>query len=194
MYTVLWLPVAIVFATSAFSADFASGSIRVTAAKGARSAQVLGAKALVAFAAVGACYAASCLAAFLFKANQYGVAPTAADFGLFFAVLGVNVLLLCALAAQAMLLFALTRNTFVSALGLLALQMYVLLGYSSAYGAAGAEAAFNPLFPASPVYYLLNSCALSFNDVPLLAGACYGAVAVALPLAVAALALRMREV
>lgn len=194
VYTPFWLAVAIVFAASAFSADFASKSVAVSQAKGMHPGRILAAKALVIIVVLGLCYAVSCLSAFLFKASQYGATLHAADVGLFLAVLGTNVLLIGALAVQAIMLYSLFKSTFVATLALLVFQVYVLLGYPSAYGLNGSGAAGNPLFTLSPVYYLMNTCALSFDNVPLLVAVVYALVAGALALAAAAAALHMKEV
>lgn len=194
VYTPFWLAVVIAFAASSFAADFTTRSVAVSKAKGTPLAKILLAKTVSIVGVVGTCYAASCLAAFLFKAHQYDAPLEAADFGLFFGILGTNVALLGALATQAMLLFSLLRSTFASALALLVCQVCVLLGYPSAYGVSGAGEAGNPLFLLSPVYYLMNTCSLSFDNAPLLLGAAYAAVAVAVALTASAAALSMREV
>lgn len=194
LYTPFWLPVVIVFSASAFSADFATRSVAVTKARGGSPSQVVAAKAAVTFAAVGLTYALGCLSAFLFKASQYGVAVGGADMGPFLSALGANVVLLWALAAQTMLLFCLFKSSFASALGLLLLTAFVLVGYPSSYASTGEAPAANLLFTLSPAYYLVHTSSLSFDGVSLLACLAFGIAATAAALAGSMIATNVKEV
>lgn len=194
LYTPFWLPAVIAFSASVFSTDFATRSLAVTKAKGGSPAKVLAAKAVAAFAAIGACYAISCLVSFLLKASQYGATLSGADAMLFLITLGANILLLWALSAQTMLLFCLVRNSFASALALLLFTAVVLVAYPASYTPPGEAPTPNPLFMASSAYYLVHTCALNFDGVPLLASIGFGAAATAIALAGSMVATNAREV
>lgn len=194
LYTPLWLPLVIIFATSAFAADFTSRSIRVSKAKGISLTSLLVAKALTIFVCVGIAYLLSCLLSFLFKANQYGVTLEGADMALFFGILGTNILLLCALVAQCILLFSLFRNSLVSILALIVYHLYVLVSYPSSFAHGAMGSSENLTFLVSPAYYLLNTCSLSFGNVsiPLVIG--YAVITIPIMLVASSASLQVREV
>lgn len=192
--TPFWLPVVIMFTASVFSEDFATRSIALTKAKGGSPAKVLAAKAVGVFAAIGVCYAISCLASFLFKASQYGATVSGTDAALFIGALSANVLLLWALAAQTMFLFCVLRNSFASALSLLLITAFVLVAYPASYTPTGETPQLNPLFMANSAYYLAHTCSLSFDGVPLVMGIGFGAAATAIALAGSMVATNVREV
>lgn len=194
LYTPFWLPIVIVFSVSVLAADFASGSLVVSKAKGVSLSSLLIAKVLVIASTLSIVYGLSGIVSFAFKTAQYGIMPTFADYRLFFGILVVNILLLISLVMESVLLFTVVRNSFLSALLLIFLQIYVLIGYPSAYGMTGEGADGNLVFPLVPVFYLMNICSLSFENVSLILASCYAVISSLLMFPLAVFAFHAREV
>ena len=165
VYTVLWIPVAIAFGLATFSVDFSCGAASVSRARGASLAESGAARILVACCAMAVLYAASCVAALVFKAAQHGAAIGPSELSAFAGAGAVNALGLCALASWSAALYAMSRGSFITVVAQLALAALVLLGYPSAYGAAASAGAVAPVLPWAlhPVFYLLNAAALCLD-------------------------------
>ena len=194
-YTIFWIPVSILFAACAFSSDFTSRSVVVSRARGVSPVKLTLAKTVVLFLAQGLCYGGCCLLALLVKAGQSRIPLRALDADLFSRVLGVNLLLLFVFMAEAILLFALLRSAFASVLTLLLYHLCVLSLYPSAFARFGDALGTGGLFyRSSPVYYLMNSCALRFDNAPLSGALCYSIPAISFLVLAAAVVMDRKEV
>ena len=195
VFTILWLPVVILFATGAFSSDFISRSLTISQAKGISQTRILISKAIVICTAVAVCYAISCTIAFFFKANQYGASPDFNALGVFFSALGLNILLLTALMTQVMCLFSLVRSPFACSLITVLISTFVLLAYPSSYSTLSeVRASGFLLYEFSPVFYLLHTCSLSIDTDFIALTIFYSLASILIALGISAVAMNRRKV
>ena len=194
-YTIFWIPSTVLFSAGAFTEDFSTRSIILSKARGVSVGKIMLAKVITWFSVQGLCYGIYCVVSLVIKAAQFGTKLQAIDFKLFFGVLAANVLLLWVLSLETFFLFALLKNVFASVLILLIYHAAILSMYPNTYARFPETLGGHKfVFQASPVYYLMNSCSLSFDRVPLQTGIHYSIAALVLLAVVTALVLENREV
>lgn len=180
-YTVFWIPISIFFSASFYSMDFRTHSIQVSKAHGTSITGIILAKSISIFSIQSLLYCLHCICTAYLKAIQFGVDWQTLNFNLFFSIALTNLLLLEVLSSETILLYTLFQNTFSCVIILFIYHACVLCLYPNSFSRFPETLGVGRLFyQSSPVYYLMNSCSLSFEYVTLTTSLCYGSIMVLL--------------
>ena len=176
-YTVFWIPISIFFSVSFYSMDFRTHSIQVSKAHGIPIVKIILAKSISLISIQSLLYCLYCICTVYVKAIQFGVDWQTLNFNLFFSVVVTNLLLMGVLSSEAILLFTLFQNSFFCVIALFVYHACVLCLYPNSFARFPETLGVGRLFyQSSPVYYLMNSCSLSFEYVSLATSLCYGSI------------------
>lgn len=192
VFTILWIPLVIIYAVIVTARDYSSASYDVTKARGVPDSILVLGKCAVHGTYLFFAYTVLNGIAFVYKLVQYGGSITW-DGALRYAVpasLGAVVLL--AMFMETFSLYQLTRSVAATSIIAVALSLLVMALFPSTYGDGAGP--WNPLLYLSPVFYLMNVCALHFGTVGVGSVLSYVAVAASASTIVSVGALKMREV
>lgn len=170
MLTVAWIPATILYAVYMTSKDYGSVAYEVSKSRGVSDISIAVAKLSVNCALVGAIYFLSTFAAYLIKLIQWGIGISICALGRFIPPALMIVLVLAAMYAATYAFYLITRNVIAGSVVAVAASLFVMVWYPSAYGSG----CLSPLLMLSPVYYLMNLCSLSMQNVDVLQILIYG--------------------
>ena len=159
--TVAWIPVTILYAVYATSRDFESVAYAVSRSRGMPQATIVIAKLLVNCALIGAVYFLSTTALYVTKMAQWDVGASCTGFAQFVSLALMIALVLISMYAATFALFLLTRSVVASSVVAIAVSIFVMVFFPSIYGSGQPSL----LLMLSPVYYLMNLCSLSMQNV-----------------------------
>ena len=159
--TVVWIPVTILYAVYATSRDFESVAYAVSRSRGVSQAAIVITKLLVNCTLVGAVYLLSTTALYLTKMAQWDVGASCSGFAQFVSIALMIALLLISMYAATFALYLLTRSVVASSVVAIAVSTFVMVWFPSTYGSGQPSL----LLMLSPVYYLMNLCSLSMQNV-----------------------------
>lgn len=192
VFTVLWIPLVSIYAVITASQDYTSASYDVSKARGVTDIHLVLAKCTVQGALCSLAYVVSCGASFMFKLIQYG-GTLSFESAVRYAVPAVlAAVLLVSVFIETFALYQVTRSTVAASVIAVVLSFFIMAWYPSAYG--GGMGAGGLLVYLSPVFYLMNVCALCFQTVETGTVLAYVALAVSAALLVSSCALKAREV
>ena len=101
--------------------------------------------------------------------------------------------MLAVLFAEAFALYQLVRSTVVATVAMVMSSLFALVWFPSSYAHAGGMGGLNPTLYLSPVLYLMNTCALCFQNVDAWAVVLYASVAEVASFVVSCAVLRLGE-
>lgn len=160
VYTVAWIPAAVILGITAIGEGVASNSAQISQAKGMPGGAVILTKVAPQAMAIAVAYLLSCGIAFAAKSAAYGIASGIASnvtWQVAFAVITTNCLLLCAIYFASACVAAICRMPLLAILLALLLHIGPLLAYPRAYvTGTSPEIAW-----ASPVVWLMHTCSLN---------------------------------
>lgn len=156
VYTVVWIPAAVILGITAIGEGVASNSAQISQAKGMPGGAVILARVTPQAMAIAIAYLLSCGIAFAAKSAAYGIASNV-TWQVAFAVITTNCLLLCAIYFASACVAAICRMPLLAILLALLLHIGPLLAYPRAYvTGTSPEIAW-----ASPVVWLMHTCSLN---------------------------------
>ena len=180
--TVVWIPVTILYAVYATSRDFESVAYAVS------KAAIVITKLLVNCTLVGAVYLLSTTALYLTKMAQWDVGASCSGFAQFVSIALMIALLLISMYAATFALYLLTRSVVASSVVAIAVSTFVMVWFPSTYGSGQPSL----LLMLSPVYYLMNLCSLSMQNVGVIQVLLYAGGTVLVSVGVALVSLFVR--
>ena len=181
--TVVWIPVTILYAVYATSRDFESVAYAVSRSRGVSQAAIVITKLLV-----GAVYLLSTTALYLTKMAQWDVGASCSGFAQFVSIALMIALLLISMYAATFALYLLTRSVVASSVVAIAVSTFVMVWFPSTYGSGQPSL----LLMLSPVYYLMNLCSLSMQNVGVIQVLLYAGGTVLVSVGVALVSLFVR--
>ena len=156
VYTVAWIPAAVILGITAIGEGVASNSAQISQAKGMPGGAVILTKVAPQAMAIAAAYLISCGIAFAATSAAYGIASNV-TWQVAVTVLTTNCLLLCAIYFASACVAAICRMPLLAILLALLLHIGPLLAYPRAYvTGTSPEIAW-----ASPVVWLMHTCSLN---------------------------------
>lgn len=156
VYTVAWIPAAVILGITAIGEGVASSSAQISQAKGMPGGAVILARVTPQAMAIAIAYLLSCGIAFAATSAAYGIASNV-TWQVALAVIPTNCLLLCAIYLASACVAAICRIPLFAILLALLLHIGPLLAYPRAYVAGTSpEIAW-----ASPVVWLMHTCSLN---------------------------------
>lgn len=161
MPTVAWVPATILYAVYMTSKDYGSVAYEVSKSRGVPEISIAVAKLSVNCALVGAIYLLSTFAFYSIKLVQWDIGISSCALDRFIPPALMIALVLVAMYAATSALYLITRNVVASSVVAVVVSLFVMVWYPSAYGSGW----LNPLLMLSPVYYLMNLCSLSMQNV-----------------------------
>lgn len=192
VFTVLWIPLVIIYAVVTTAHDYMSASYSVSKARGVSDV----ASVLSKFASRGAfcflSYIAFSSMSFAFKLVQYGGLISLESIQRFALPVGLAALVLALLLMETSALYLLAGSVTVASVIAMGLSIFVVAWYPSTY-VEGAGVA-SPVLYLFPVFYLMNICALCFQVIGVGEVLLYAAVVVLVTVLISAGTLRLREV
>lgn len=188
--TFLWVPLAVACAVGMASSNYRSKSYCVSRARGLTAARGVVSEFLACSLVVGSGYAVMCAVSFLAAATRYGAVIDGAALMRFAGCSLINVFLLMSVVAQSLALYHVTRNPFVSVVGITVLFLYAsTISWFDKGGRPLANADWVMLTPAP---YLLFSCALAFGRLSISSIVVYAVESVFVALIVGVAAFKIR--
>lgn len=192
VFTIMWIPIVIVYAAHVTARDYAvSASYSVSKARGVSETAMAASKLLVHGSFLVMLYVFTCFAPFAYKAVQYGAVLTPDGVWRFSYISCLSAIVLAVLFAETFALYQLMRSTAVTTVVMVMLSLIVLMWFPSMY--AGGSGSLHLAVYLSPVFYLMNICALCFRNVDVLNVVLYVAVASMASLAISLGALKLQE-
>lgn len=156
VYTVVWIPAAVILGITAIGEGVASNSAQISQAKGMPGGAVILARVTPQAMTIAVAYLLSCGIAFAATSAAYGIASNV-TWQVAFAVISTNCLLLCAIYFASACVAAICRMPLLAILLALLLHIGPLLAYPRAYvTGTSPEIAW-----ASPVVWLMHTCSLN---------------------------------
>lgn len=156
VYTVVWIPAAVILGITAIGEGVASNSAQISQAKGMPGGAVILARVTPQAMTIAVEYLLSCGIAFAATSAAYGIASNV-TWQVAFAVITTNCLLLCAIYFASACVAAICRMPLLAILLALLLHIGPLLAYPRAYvTGTSPEIAW-----ASPVVWLMHTCSLN---------------------------------
>ena len=156
VYTVVWIPAAVILGITAIGEGVASNSAQISQAKGMPGGAVILARVTPQAMTITVAYLLSCGIAFAATSAAYGIASNV-TWQVAFAVITTNCLLLCAIYFASACVAAICRMPLLAILLALLLHIGPLLAYPRAYvTGTSPEIAW-----ASPVVWLMHTCSLN---------------------------------
>lgn len=186
--TVVWIPVTILYAVYATSRDFESVAYAASRSRGVSQAAIVITKLLVNCTLVGAVYLLSTTALYLTKMAQWDVGASCSGFAQFVSIALMIALLLISMYAATFALYLLTRSVVASSVVAIAVSTFVMVWFPSTYGSGQPSL----LLMLSPVYYLMNLCSLSMQNVGVIQVLLYAGGTVLVSVGVALVSLFVR--
>ena len=184
----VWIPVTILYAVYATSRDFESVAYAVSRSRGVSQAAIVITKLLVNCTLVGAVYLLSTTALYLTKMAQWDVGASCSGFAQFVSIALMIALLLISMYAATFALYLLTRSVVASSVVAIAVSTFVMVWFPSTYGSGQPSL----LLMLSPVYYLMNLCSLSMQNVGVIQVLLYAGGTVLVSVGVALVSLFVR--
>ncbi len=192
VFTALWIPLVIIYAVVVTAQDYSSASYDVTKARGVPDSILV----------LGKCAAHGifiCLAyitlngmAFIYKLLQYVGSITLDDALRYITPAFLAAIILVALFMETFSLYQLTRSVAATSIIVVTLSVLVMAVFPSSYGNGAGP--WSPILCLSPVFYLMNICALNFKIVGVISTFAYVAAAAFIATVISVGALKMREV
>ena len=145
-------------------------------------------KLLVNCTLVGAVYLLSTTALYLTKMAQWDVGASCSGFAQFVSIALMIALLLISMYAATFALYLLTRSVVASSVVAIAVSIFVMVWFPSTYGSGQPSL----LLMLSPVYYLMNLCSLSMQNVGVIQVLLYAGGTVLVSVGVALVSLFVR--
>lgn len=192
VFTILWIPMVIVYAVSVTANDYLSASYDVAKARGISDVSLVIAKCMAHSAFICLVYIGFGGIAFTCKMIQYAGSVTGEDAIRFIGPAALAATLLAVLFVESFSLFHLTKSAIASSVILVVLSLLVLALFPSSYG--NGTDPWNPFLCLSPVSYLMNVCALCFRTIGPCDALSYCAVAAFVATLASVGALKAREV
>lgn len=164
-YTVLWIPLTILLSLTAFSADFVNKSVIISRAKGAKVINLIWSKQIVIYCGISFGYLLCCIVSLAIEIYRRSLPIDENLLRTFFKYSAINLLLLLCLAAGTILIYLLCRSLFATAFSLVCFNGCVLMIYPAIYeNYNNMPIVIKFLVEASPVYYLMHTCALATSS------------------------------
>lgn len=192
VFTMLWIPSVIIYAVVTTAQDYTSASYSVSKARGVSDAASVLSKLATRGAFCCLTYIAFNGMAFAFKLIQYGGPVSLAGIACFALPAALGAIVLASLLAEASALCLLMRSATAASVIAVAFSLFVMAWFPSTY-VEGAGAG-SPILYLSPVFYLMNVCALCFQTVGTSEVLLYAAAAIPVMCLVSVGALKLREV
>lgn len=171
VYTVTWIPAAVILGITAIGEGVASNSAQISQAKGMPGGAVVLARVTPQAMTIAAAYLISCGIALAATSAAYGIASNV-TWQVALTVLTTNCLLLCAIYLASACVTAICRIPLFAILLALLLHIGPLLAHPRAYVAGTSpEIAW-----ASPVVWLMHTCSLNMAGPTFAFGAMVAAV------------------
>ena len=171
VYTVTWIPAAVILGITAIGEGVASNSAQISQAKGMPGGAVVLARVTPQAMTIAAAYLISCSIALAATSAAYGIASNV-TWQVALTVLTTNCLLLCAIYLASACVTAICRIPLFAILLTLLLHIGPLLAHPRAYVAGTSpEIAW-----ASPVVWLMHTCSLNMAGPTFAFGAMVAAV------------------
>lgn len=171
VYTVTWIPTAVILGITAIGEGVASNSAQISQAKGMPGGAVVLARVTPQAMTIAAAYLISCGIALAATSAAYGIASNV-TWQVALTVLTTNCLLLCAIYLASACVTAICRIPLFAILLALLLHIGPLLAHPRAYVAGTSpEIAW-----ASPVVWLMHTCSLNMAGPTFAFGAMVAAV------------------
>lgn len=171
VYTVAWIPAAVILGITAIGEGVASSSAQISQAKGMPGGAVVLARVTPQAMTIAAAYLISCGIALAATSAAYGIASNV-TWQVALTVLTTNCLLLCAIYLASACVTAICRIPLFAILLALLLHIEPLLAHPRAYVAGTSpEIAW-----ASPVVWLMHTCSLNMAGPTFAFGAMVAAV------------------
>ena len=191
VFTILWIPLVIVYAVAVTSHDYVSASYDVAKARGISDISLAIAKCATHGALICLCFVVFSGISFICKLIQYAGVVSWEGKSRFAVPAALGAILLAVLFAETFSLFHLTRSAIAASVVSIVLSLLVLALFPSAYG--DGTGPWSPLLYLSPVFYLMNVCALCFRSVGASEALSYSAIAAFAAMLVSVGALKVRE-
>lgn len=192
VFTMLWIPVIIVYAVITAAQDYTTASYDVSKARGVSDSSLVLAQCVSKSMCCSAIFIAFNGVAFIFKLIQYGGALSWESIARFAVPAGLAAIVLVSLFMETFALYQLTRSAAISSVIAIVLSLFVMALFPSSYGEETGSGFV--LLYLSPVFYLMNVCALCFGTVGVNTVLLYVAVAIPTTMLIAIGALKAREV
>lgn len=191
VFTILWIPLVIVYAVAVTSHDYVSASYDVAKARGISDISLAIAKCATHGALICLCFVVFSGISFICKFIQYAGVVSWEGMSRFAVPAALGAILLAVLFVETFSLFHLTRSAIAASVVSIVLSLLVLALFPSAYG--DGTGPWSPLLYLSPVFYLMNVCALCFRSVGASEALSYSAIAAFAAMLVSVGALKVRE-
>lgn len=192
VFTILWIPLVIIYAVAVTAQDYSSASYDVTKARGVPDFVLVAGKCIVHGAYLCLTYVVLNGIAFVYKLVQYGGLITWDGVLRFVVPATLGAAVLATLFMETFSLYQLTRSVGATSIIAVTLSLLVMALFPSTYG--DGMGPWNPLLYLSPVFYLMNICALCFRTVGVSSVLVYVAIATSAATIISVGSLKMREV
>lgn len=194
VFTILWIPVVIIYAVFVTAQDYSAlAGCDVSKARGTPETAMVASKLIVYGGFLALLYLLTCFIPFVCKVMQYGSTLSSGGVGRFLGVALLGAIMLAVLFAEAFALYQLVRSAVVATVAMVMPSLFALVWFPSSYAHAGGMGGLSPTLYLSPVLYLMNICALSFQNVGAWAVVLYASVAEVASFAVSCAVLKLGE-
>lgn len=192
VFTIGWIPLVIIYTAIIAARDYdVMASYAVSKARGTSETAMAASKIIVHGCFLFMLYVISCFIPFICKAMQYGASLTAGGMWRFLSISFLGAIVLTTLLAETFALYQLIRSAAVTAVTMVMHSLFVLVWFPSMY--AGDPSSLHLVLYLSPVFYLMNTCALCFQHAGAVTVVLYVAAAHIASLAISHSALKLRE-
>lgn len=192
VFTVLWIPLVIIYAVVVAAQDYSSASYDVTKARGVPDSLLVLGKFTTHGTYICLAYIALNGMAFICKLFQYVGSITLDDALRYMTPAFLAAIILVALFMETFSLYQLTRSVAAASIIVVTLSVLVMAIFPSSYGNGAGP--WSPILYLSPVFYLMNICALNFKIVGVISTFVYVVAVAFVATAISVGALKMREV
>lgn len=192
VFTVLWIPLVIIYAVVVTAQDYSSASYDVTKARGVPDSLLVLGKCTTHGTYICLAYIALNGMAFISKLLQYVGSITLDDALRYMTPAFLAAIILVALFMETFSLYQLTRSVAATSIIVVTLSVLVMAVFPSSYGNGAGP--WSPILYLSPIFYLMNICALNFKIVGVISTFVYVVAAAFVATAISVGALKMREV
>lgn len=192
VFTVLWIPLVIIYAVVVTAQDYSSASYDVTKARGVPDSLLVLGKCTTHGTYICLAYIVLNGMAFICKLLQYVGSITLDDALRYMTPAFLAAIILVALFMETFSLYQLTRSVAATSIIVVTLSVLVMAVFPSSYGNGAGP--WSPILYLSPIFYLMNICALNFKIVGVISTFAYVVAAAFVATAISVGALKMREV
>lgn len=192
VFTVLWIPLVIIYAVVVTAQDYSSASYDVAKARGVPDSLLVLGKCTTHGTYICLAYIALNGMAFICKLLQYVGSITLDDALRYMTPAFLAAIILVALFMETFSLYQLTRSVAATSIIVVTLSVLVMAVFPSSYGNGAGP--WSPILYLSPIFYLMNICALNFKIVGVISTFVYVVAAAFVATAISVGALKMREV